>query len=71
MNLHYYEESDSLCVELSDAVSAETLEVADGLSVDLDAAGGVVGFDIDHASARLDLTTVEATALPLRFARAG
>ena len=71
MKLHYYEETDSLYVELSDAVSAETLEVADGLNVDLDAAGGVVGFDIDHASARFDLTTVETTALPLRSTRAG
>ena len=33
-------------------------EVADGLNVDLDAAGEVVGFDIDNASRRLDLTTL-------------
>ena len=71
MKLHYYEETDSLYVELSDAVSAETLEVAYGLNVDLDIAGGVVGFDTDNASARLDLTTVETSALPLRSTRAG
>ena len=29
-----------------------------GLNVDLDAAGDVVGFDIDGASRRLDLTTL-------------
>ena len=49
----------------------ETREVSDGLNVDLDAAGDVVGFDIDHASRRLDLSTLETEALPLRSTRAG
>ena len=71
MKLHYYEETDSLYVELKSAVSAETLEVAEGLNVDLDETGGVVGFDIDRASIRLDLTTLETTALPLQSTRAG
>ena len=71
MKLHYYEETDSLYVELMDRPSTETLEVADGLNVDFDANGSVVGFDIDHASAHLDLSTLETTALPLRATRAG
>ena len=70
MKLCYYEDTDSLYVELLDRPSAETLEVTDGLNVDLDANGSVVGFDIDHAS-RLDLNTLETTALPLRATRAG
>ena len=44
----------------------ETREVSDGLNVDLDAAGSVLGFDIDHASKRLDLSTLETEALPVR-----
>ena len=52
-------------------LGAETREVSKGLNVDLDADGGVVGFDIDHASRRLDLSTLEAEALPLRSIRAG
>ena len=71
MKFHYYEETDSLYVELKNAVSTETLKVAEGLNVDLDSTGGVVGFDIDHASIRLDLTTLETTALPLQSTRAG
>ena len=55
MKLHYYPETDSLYVELRSDRSVETLEVTDGLNVDLDAGGDVVGFDIDHASRRLDL----------------
>ncbi len=35
-----------------------------GLNVDLDAKGEVVGFDIDHASRKLDLSKIETIALP-------
>ena len=45
MKLYYYPETDSLYVELKDAPGAETREVADGLNVDLDADGCVLGFD--------------------------
>ena len=71
MKLHYYPETDSLYIELKPGPGAETREVSDGLNVDLDVLGGVVGFDIDHASRRLDLTTLETEALPLRSTRAG
>ena len=57
MKLHYYPETDSLYVELKPGPGAETREVATGLNMDLDANGDVVGFDIDHASKRLDLST--------------
>jgi len=32
--------------------------------VDFDAAGNVVGFDIDRASSKLDLSKIETIALP-------
>jgi uncharacterized protein YuzE len=66
MKLHYYPETDSLYIELKSQPGAETREVASGLNVDIDAQGEVVGFDIDLASQRLDLTTLETVALPLR-----
>ena len=66
MRLHYYPEIDSLYVEFKDGPGVETREVTDGLNVDLDARGEVVGFDIDQASKRLDLSTLETEALPLR-----
>jgi uncharacterized protein YuzE len=69
MKLHYYPETDSLYIELKPEPGAETREVADGLNVDLDEKGEVVGFDIDRASKRLDLTTLETTALPLRHSK--
>ena len=66
MKLHYYPETDSLYIELKSAPGSETREVADGLVVDLDEQGEVVGFDIDLASKRFDLSRLETVALPLR-----
>ncbi len=67
MKLHYYPETDSLYIELKAGPGAETREIAEGLSVDFDASGAVVGLDIDHASA-LDLTMLETIALPVKAA---
>jgi uncharacterized protein YuzE len=69
MKLQYYPETDSLYIELKSVPGVEVREVADGLNVDLDAAGEVVGFDIDNASRRLDLTTLETIALPVKATR--
>ena len=70
MKLHYYAETDSLYIELRPEPGTEVREVADGLSVDIDAAGHVIGFDIDQASKRLDLSTLETVALPVKNTRA-
>ena len=66
MKFHYYPDTDSLYVELKRSPGTETHEVSNGLNVDLDAAGDVVGFDIDNASTRLDLSTLEVKGLPVR-----
>jgi uncharacterized protein YuzE len=70
MKLHYYPETDSLYIELKAEPGAETREVAEGLTVDLDAKGQVVGFDIDGASSRFDLTTLETISLPFTVTKA-
>ena len=64
MKLHYYPETDSLYIDLNSKPSADSREIADGLVADFDAEGNIVGIDIDHASAKLDLRTLEAVALP-------
>lgn len=65
MKLHYYPETDSLYIELKPSSGVEAREVADGVVLDLDDHGDLVGFDIDNASKRFDLTKLEAVALPL------
>ena len=64
MKLHYYPDTDSLYIDLNSRTSADSREVADGLVVDFDAEGNVVGIDIEHASQKLDLRTLETEALP-------
>ena len=71
MKLHYYPETDTLYVEFKARPGAETIEVAEGLNVDVDDRGEMVGFDIDQASRRLDLSTLETKALPLHSVKAG
>ena len=65
MKLHYYPETDSLYIELSAAAGVETRELIEGVNVDIGAEGTVIGIDIDGASGKLDLTTLETQGLPL------
>ena len=70
MKLQYYLETDSLYIELREGASVETREIADGLNADFDSDGAVVGLDIDGASRKLDLGTLEAIALPFASLKA-
>lgn len=65
MKLHYYPETDSLYIELSEAAAVETREVAEGVNVDIGVEGTIVGIDIDGASRKLDLATLETEGLPI------
>ena len=71
MKLHYYPETDSLYVEFRDGPGSETREISSGVNVDLDDQGRVVGLDIDQASEKLELSSLETQALPIRSLKAG
>lgn len=64
MKLHYDPETDSLYIDLNAKPSADSREIADGLVIDFDSEGRVVGIDIQHASQIMDLRTLETEALP-------
>ncbi|MDA8144576.1 MAG: DUF2283 domain-containing protein [Thermaerobacter sp.] len=68
MRLHYYAETDSLYIDLSDKAGVDSREVADGVVLDFDADGNLVGIDIDRASKILDLSRLEVDSLPLTAA---
>jgi uncharacterized protein YuzE len=65
MKLNYYKDTDSLYIDLNSRPSVETREIAEGVNMDLDAEGHLVGLDIDHASKILDLKKLELTHLPV------
>lgn len=65
MKLHYYPETDSLYIDLSEKAGIDAREVAPGVVLDFDAEGKLVGIDIDHASRIVNLSRVDAEALPI------
>jgi uncharacterized protein YuzE len=65
MKLNYDATTDSLYIHLSERASADSDEVSEGVVLDYDAAGVLVGIDIQHASRRTDLATLSVNKLPL------
>lgn len=65
MKLNYYDETDSLYIDLSDRTSVDSKEVAPGVVLDFDEEGNLVGIDIDRASTVLDLTKLETGSFPV------
>lgn len=55
MKLQYYPDTDSLYIDLSSKPSKESKEVSEGVVLDYDAQGNLVGIDIDQASKKMDL----------------
>ncbi|MYH62979.1 MAG: DUF2283 domain-containing protein [Caldilineaceae bacterium SB0675_bin_29] len=66
MKFHYYPDTDSLYIDLSERPSTDSTEVAPGVILDFDESGQLVGFDIDHASKVANLSTLEAKSLPVQ-----
>ena len=62
--MKYYDETDSLYIDLSEKPSAESLEVAPGIIVDFDENNNIVGIDIDKASKVLNLSELEISSVP-------
>jgi uncharacterized protein YuzE len=65
MKVHYYAETDSLYIDLAERPAEDSREVAPGVVLDFDADGQLVGLDIEHASEVVNLSRLEAEALPL------
>ena len=55
MKLNYYPDTDSLYIGLSSKTSVESKEISEGVVLDYDSNGNLVGIDIDNASRKLDL----------------
>ena len=66
MKLNYYAETDSLYIDLSERPSAESREISEGVVLDYDADGNLVGIDIDNASKRVQLDELILNKLPSR-----
>jgi uncharacterized protein YuzE len=64
MKLSYYPDTDSLYIDLLETPSVESREISEGVVLDYDAAGNVVGIDIDNASQKVALNELTLSKLP-------
>ncbi len=58
MKVNYFPDTDSLYIDLADRPSAESREISEGIVLDYDSEGALVGIDIDNASAKVALDTL-------------
>ena len=66
MKINYHSETDSLYIDLAVKPSVESREVSEGVVLDFDEQGNLVGIDIDNASRKLDLTEIVTSHIPLQ-----
>ena len=67
MKINYYPETDSLYIDLSHKPSVDSREVSDGIVLDYDESGNLVGIDIDHASMKMEINEITLGRLPLEM----
>ncbi len=71
MTVNYYPETDSLYIDLSKQPSAESREISDGVVLDYDMSGNLVGIDIDNASTKAQLQRFVVSKIPASVEIAG
>lgn len=64
MKINYYPETDTLYIDLPGQDSAESKEISEGIVLDYDTEGTLVGIDIDNASKKIDLHKLVLSKLP-------
>ena len=64
MQLRYYQDTDTLYIAFLEVTSVESDEVSPGVVVDFDGAGNAVGIEIEDASRRADLSSLQVFSLP-------
>ena len=66
MRFNYYQETDSLYIDLSEKTSVNSIEVSPDVVIDYEEAGNIVGIDIDNASRIINLSSLDIAELPVK-----
>jgi len=64
MKLTYYPGTDSLYIDLSHRPSVESRELSEGVALDYDASGHIIGIDIDNVSLKAGLREFMVSRVP-------
>ena len=70
MRVNYHPETDSLYIDLPEEPRAESREISDGVVLDYDQSGRLVGIDVDNASDKVQLTRFVVSKIPASIATA-
>lgn len=71
MKIEYDKEADALYIQLKEAFAEDSIEVENGVVVDVDSERHVIGLEVLNASKRLtlsDLTNISIQNIPLKEA---
>ena len=66
MKLNYYPDTDSLYIDLSEKPSVKCREISEGVVLDYDAEGILVGIDIDNASTKMPVERAQPSEITSR-----
>ena len=64
MKMKYYKDTDSLYNDLSENPSVESKEVSEGVVLDYDVNGNLVGIDIDNAASKVAMDKLVVSSMP-------
>ncbi len=64
MKIKYYKDTDTLYIDLSSKTSVRSDEIAEGIVIDYDKDGNLVGIDIDNATKKMDLSELVLSKIP-------
>lgn len=65
MRLDYDAATDSLYIHLAERPSVDSDEVSEGVVLDFDEHGALVGIDVQHASKKADIHRLTVNHMPL------
>lgn len=64
MKLNYHPDTDSLYIDLAERASVNSMEISEGVVLDYDQDGKLVGIDIDNAQNKVDLQKLILNQMP-------
>ena len=64
MKIEYFPDTDSMYIDLSERSSVDSVEVSEGVVIDYDSTGNIVGIDIDQAQKKLNLKELSLEKIP-------
>jgi len=59
MKVSYFDDTDTLYIELNDHKVSETRDLDENTILDLDSQGSIVGITMEHASTRADISNLQ------------